>query len=101
MLTFSKTIKIRVLCANLVERHWFDVSKKVANPKPDNFALLVWKMNLVKNQVFIGQTGENQPINILSQWFKFLFIFIFHGKTSTNIGTQLRQSGRQSQHEKF
>ena len=57
MLTFSKTIIIRLLCANLVEIHWFDVSKKVTNPKLGNFALLVWKMNLVKNQEFIGQPG--------------------------------------------
>ena len=56
MLAFSKTIKIRVLCANLVEIHWFDVSKTVKNPKLDNFALLVWKMNLVKNQEFIRPT---------------------------------------------
>ena len=56
MLAFSKTIKIRVLCANLVEIQWFDVSKKVTNPKIDNFALLVWKMNLMKNQEFIRPT---------------------------------------------
>ena len=56
MLAFSKTIKIRVLCANLVEIQWFDVSKKVTNPKIDNFALLVWKMNLVKYQEFIRPT---------------------------------------------
>ena len=56
MLAFSKTIKIRVLCANLVEILWFDVSKKVTNPKIDHFALLVWKINLVKNQEFIRST---------------------------------------------
>ena len=28
-----------------------------------NFAILVWKMNLVKNQEFIGQLVENEPIN--------------------------------------
>ena len=44
----------------------------MANPKLDNVAILVWKMNLVKNQEFIGQLGENHPINILSQWFRFL-----------------------------
>ena len=44
----------------------------MANPKLDNVAILVWQMNLVKNQEFIGQLGENQPINILSQWFRFL-----------------------------
>ena len=49
MLAISKIIKIRVLCANLVPIHWFDVLKKVANPKLDNFALLVRKINLVKN----------------------------------------------------
>ena len=42
-------------------------------------------MNLVKNQEFIGQVGENQPINILLQWFKFLLLFNFHRKTK-NIG---------------
>ena len=31
-------------------------------PKLDNFAILVWKMNLVKNKEFVGQLGENQPI---------------------------------------
>ena len=56
MLAFSKTIKIRVLCANLAEILWFDVSKKVTNPKIDHFALLVWKINLVKNQEFIRPT---------------------------------------------
>ena len=35
MLRFSKAIKIKVLCANLVERHYYDVLKKVANPKLD------------------------------------------------------------------
>ena len=44
----------------------------MANPKLDNVAILVWQMNLVKNQEFIGQLGENQPINILSQWSCFL-----------------------------
>ena len=56
MLAFSKTMKISVLCANLVEIHWFDVSKKVTNPKIDHFALLIWKVNLVKNQDFIRPT---------------------------------------------
>ena len=28
-----------------------------------NFAILVWKVNLVKNQEFIGQLVENEPIN--------------------------------------
>ena len=56
MLAFSKTMKISVLCTNLVEIHWFDMSKKVTNPKIDHFALLVWKINLVKNQEFIRPT---------------------------------------------
>ena len=51
--------------------------KKVANPKLDNFAISVWKMNLVKNQEFIGQLDENQPINILLQWFKFFFFYFY------------------------
>ena len=50
--------------------------KKVANPKLDNFAISVWKMNLVKNQEFIGQLDENQPINILLRWFKFFCWFL-------------------------
>ena len=58
----------------------------VANPKLDNFATLVCKVNLVKNQEFIGQPSENQPINILWQWFKFLLLFTFHGRASINIG---------------
>ena len=33
-------------------------------------------MNLVKNQEFMGQLGENQPISILLQWFKFFFYFL-------------------------
>ena len=33
-------------------------------------------MNLVKNQKFIGQLGENQTINILPEWFKSLAIKI-------------------------
>ena len=33
--------------------------KKVANPKLDNFAILVWTINLLKYQEFIGQLGEN------------------------------------------
>ena len=40
-----------------------------------------------ENQELIGQLGENQAINILSQWFKFVLLFTFHGKTSKNIGT--------------
>ena len=39
--------------------------KKVGNLKLENFAILVCKINLVKNQEFIGQLGENQLINIL------------------------------------
>ena len=42
---------------------------------------------LGENQELIGQLGENQAINILSQWFKFVLLFTFHGKTSKNIGT--------------
>ena len=61
MLRFSKTIKIRILFANLVEIHYY----KVGNRKLENFAILVCKINLVKNQEFIGQLGENQLINIL------------------------------------
>ena len=45
MLRFSKTIKIRILFANLVEIHYY----KVGNHKLENFAILVQKMNLVKN----------------------------------------------------
>ena len=60
--------------------------QKVANPKIDSFVILVWKMNLVKNQEILGQLGENQPINILLQWFNFLLFFTFHGKTSKNLG---------------
>ena len=33
--------------------------KKVANPKLDNFAILVWAINLLKYQEFIGQLAEN------------------------------------------
>ena len=52
----------------------------MANPKLDNVAILVWQMNLVKNQEFIGQLGENQPINILSQWPCFLPFIEKHQK---------------------
>ena len=53
--------KIKTGKVYLVEIRYYDVLKKVANPKLHNFALLVWKMNLVKNQEFMGQLGENQP----------------------------------------
>ena len=48
MLRFLKAIKIKVLCDRLVEIHYYDVSKKVDNPKWDNVAILVWKINLVE-----------------------------------------------------
>ena len=66
MLIFSKAIKIRVLCANLVEITIM-IYQKGWNPKLDNFAISVWEMNLVKNQEFIGQLGKNQPLNIALQ----------------------------------
>ena len=39
-------------------------------------------MNLMKNQDLTGQLDENQTIIILSQWFQFLLLFTFHGRTS-------------------
>ena len=68
MLRFWKAIEIRVFCANLVGRNkllW--CIKKIIKPNLNNFRIVVWKMNLVKNQNFLGQLGENQPINFLLQ----------------------------------
>ena len=72
MLRFSKATEIRILCANL----WS--IRKVGNAKLENFAVLVWKMNVEKSRDFIQDyygnyadvTGESYGDKIEIHYFQ-------------------------------